>query len=67
MKTRKLKPGIEKALIILTVILTILSCGDPAEGVSFLTFIGYEAVIWGLIGINCIVLKKYGRIFNEEA
>lgn len=67
MKNRKLKPGVEKALVILTVVLFMFASPETMTGFNLVSFLIYEAVIFSLIAVNCIVLRKYGRTFAKEA
>ena len=64
MKNRKLKPGVEKALVMLTIVLFMFASPETMTGFDLVSFLIYEAVILSLIAVNCIVLKKYGRLFG---
>ena len=67
MKKRYLRPSIEKFLTLITMLMGMITCmvNDFEISLRFFVF----ALVWfGIIALNCYILKKFGRglLFEKE-
>lgn len=67
MKKRYLRPSIEKLLTVITMLMGMLTCMVNDFEISLRTF-GFALIWFGIIALNCYILKKFGRglLFEKE-
>ena len=67
MKKRYLRPSIEKFLTLITMLMGMITCMVNDFEIS-LRFFGFALVWFGVIALNCYILKKFGRglLFEKE-
>ena len=67
MKKRYLRPSIEKFLTLIAMLMGMITCVVNDFEISLRTF-GFALVWFGVIALNCYILKKFGRglLFEKE-